>query len=45
MVAARGNRPTPTEKKRTLRQKERLKYKPETASGYFEKLVSLKGKN
>ena len=37
MVAARGDRPTPTRKKDYI--------KPETVSGYFEKLVLLKGKN
>ena len=36
MVAARGDRPTQARKKDQI--------KPETASGYFEKLVLLKGK-
>ena len=37
MVAARGDRPTPTRKKDYI--------KPETVSGCLEKLVLLKGKN
>ena len=44
MVAARGDRPTPTEIE-IVRQKEKQKLKPETASGYLKKLKILKGKN
>ena len=43
MVAAKGDRPTPT-KKRKAKDRKKENIKPETASGYFEKLVLLKGK-
>ena len=38
MVAARGDRPTPTVKRNIKKEEKRDKYKPETASGYLKKL-------